>query len=276
MQNSATGYPFLQVFVDSTGNAGATVMTIIILVVLFCAVTGFVATASRMTWSFARDKGFPFHRWIGRVGAIHAVWGGGGLTVTQVDPRTSVPVPAVLLVTIIPCLLTLIYIGSPTIYEDVVSLSVSGLYSSYFVPCVLLLWRRTTGKMRAYDSFEYSGSGGAMRFDATESSSSPEGPRDDSEVLSLPLMWGPWKIPGLLGTLNNAFACVYCLFVLFWDFWPQEYPAAAANMNYTVLIWGAALIFAVVWYSVWGHREYKGPLVEREVRDHGAKLSMTA
>lgn len=39
-------------------------MTALVVGFVWCAVIGFLATASRMTWSFARDKGLPFHSFI--------------------------------------------------------------------------------------------------------------------------------------------------------------------------------------------------------------------
>lgn len=44
-------------------------MTALIDGLAWCAVIGFLATASRMTWSFARDRGLPFHRFISKVGS---------------------------------------------------------------------------------------------------------------------------------------------------------------------------------------------------------------
>ena len=55
-----THYPYMQVFLDSTGSvAGATAMASIITVMVFSANIGIFATASRMCWSFCRDRGLP-------------------------------------------------------------------------------------------------------------------------------------------------------------------------------------------------------------------------
>ena len=55
-----TEYPYMQVFLDSTGSvAGATAMASIVTVMSFCANIGILATASRMCWSFCRDRGLP-------------------------------------------------------------------------------------------------------------------------------------------------------------------------------------------------------------------------
>ena len=55
-----TAYPYMQVFLDSTGSvAGATAMASIITIMAFSATIGILATASRMCWSFCRDRGLP-------------------------------------------------------------------------------------------------------------------------------------------------------------------------------------------------------------------------
>lgn len=55
-----TGYPFMQVFLDSVGSvAGATAMASIITALIFLNNIGILATASRMCWSFCRDRGLP-------------------------------------------------------------------------------------------------------------------------------------------------------------------------------------------------------------------------
>lgn len=94
------------------------------------------------------------------------------------------------------------------------------------------------------------------------------GDNGDSDVVleEQVLEWGPWRIPGLLGILNNSFACIFCVWVLFWDFWPPAIPVTAENMNYSVLVTGAVIIFAVARYFLGGSVDYKGPLVDYEVK----------
>jgi choline transport protein len=63
-----TGYPFIQAFYNATGsNAGTSIMTAIIIVNITSACISTVATASRQTWSFARDQGLPFSSFISYV-----------------------------------------------------------------------------------------------------------------------------------------------------------------------------------------------------------------
>lgn len=173
---------------------------------------------------------------------------------------------AIALVTVIPALLALIYIGSSTVFEDVVSLSTSGLYASYLIPCSLLLWRRTTGQIvppiphsNDSDAETALANVGGIIQTTTDGTNT-------MEVVHPQLVWGPLRLPGWLGVANNIYACVYILFVLFWSLWPPDFPATAKNMNYSVLMTGAALLFSFVYYYVWGKKQYMGPLVEREVR----------
>lgn len=54
-------YPFLEVFGQATNSiAGSTAMAALIVVMGICGTVGALASASRMLWSFARDRGFPF------------------------------------------------------------------------------------------------------------------------------------------------------------------------------------------------------------------------
>jgi amino acid transporter len=63
-----TGYPFIQVFFNVTqSNAGTSIMTAILIVNITSACISTVATVSRQTWSFARDRGLPFSSFIGYV-----------------------------------------------------------------------------------------------------------------------------------------------------------------------------------------------------------------
>jgi hypothetical protein len=63
-----TGYPFIQVFFNATNSyVGTSFMTAILIVNITSASISTVATASRQTWSFARDKGLPFSSFIAHV-----------------------------------------------------------------------------------------------------------------------------------------------------------------------------------------------------------------
>ena len=158
----------------------------------------------------------------------------------QVDGRTSLPIRSILVTTFISVLLSLIILGSSVAFNDLVSLSVSSLQSSYLVAISLLLYRRSTGAILPSNSSV----GSYMVADDVK------------------LRWGPWHIPRYWGIVNNAFACCYLTVVVFFSFWPTVRPVTAENMNYAVLVTGAIVIFSLVYYLVWARRVYTGPVVE--------------
>ena len=67
--NTDTRQPFIQLFYNATrSQAGTSVMTAIIVVILSACCVSEVATASRQLWSFARDRGLPGSSWLSVVG----------------------------------------------------------------------------------------------------------------------------------------------------------------------------------------------------------------
>lgn len=72
-EKTPTGYPFMEIFYQATNSTrGATAMVCVILALIFFATIGLIATASRMTWAFARDNGLPGSRWLAKVSNL---WG---------------------------------------------------------------------------------------------------------------------------------------------------------------------------------------------------------
>ena len=66
--NTPTHYPIMEILQNSTGSVpGATVLASILVVMQFCCNVGLLASASRMCWSFARDRGLPGWKFLQRV-----------------------------------------------------------------------------------------------------------------------------------------------------------------------------------------------------------------
>ncbi|CAD6574116.1 MAG: hypothetical protein ASARMPREDX12_006387 [Alectoria sarmentosa] len=218
-----TAFPYMQVFLDATGSvAGASVMAGIIAVMSFSANIGILATASRMCWSFCRDRGLP-----------------GWQLLQHVDPHTALPIRSILFTMLVSILLSLIVLGSSTAFNDLVGLTVAALNSSYLIASGLLLYRRCTG-------------GILPRHMSLASKDS-----DDTR-----LVFGPWYLPGMYGTAVNAFACVYLTVLIFFCMWPSELPVSAENMNYTALVTMVVVAFSIGYYHFWARRIYTGPVVE--------------
>ena len=243
-------------------------MAVVVLLLTWACAMGITTTASRMTWSFARDNGLPGSKWL-----------------SKVDQRTKVPVIACLVVTAIAALLTLIYIGSSVAFNDVISLTITGFYGSYLLPAILLLYHRVKGNILPHNASTNDPSTSEkakpgktvslqnpQRLDAEdkdiEKSSSSQDDHDVAHgtiVANARLIWGPWHLPGLLGTLNNAYAVCYMIFVIFWSVWPPATPVKASTMNYSVVVTGGVAILSAVWYFVQARKVYKGPTVDEEV-----------
>ena len=66
--SQSTGYAFIAIFEASIPSKGGVfVMTLLITVLAMVSSVGVFATASRMSWSFARDGGLPFSKQLSRV-----------------------------------------------------------------------------------------------------------------------------------------------------------------------------------------------------------------
>ncbi|KAI1210100.1 amino acid transporter [Annulohypoxylon truncatum] len=215
-------YPFLQIFESAVkSTTGACIMAGVVLVLAVASSISTYASASRMMWSFARDKGLPFDSYLVKLN------------------KNSLPVYAIICTMAITVLISLIVLGSSVVLSALLSLLLAAIYSSYLLACGLLLWRRCTGAFQPYVA------------------GADEDPRNADQ-----LFWGPWKLPEPFGTINNAFACVYTLFLLFWSFWPQSNNPDPEELNWSVVVYGAVLVFSVVWYVVRARHHFKGPIRE--------------
>ncbi|KAJ5682362.1 GABA permease [Penicillium macrosclerotiorum] len=120
-----TGFPFLYVFKNATSVAGVNGLTAIILIPVIFSNILFNASTSRQTFAFARDKGLPFSRWIGKV-----------------DARRHIPVNAIGLSCLFSCALSLINIGSLTAFNAIISLNVAALMYTYIISISCVIYRK--------------------------------------------------------------------------------------------------------------------------------------
>lgn len=152
---------------------------------------------------------------------------------------------AILTTTIISALLGLINIGSSTALSDLLSLAINSWYASYLIIGLLLLKHRVQG---------------TIQVPAPTGSTTAEDFTDNANMERL--VWGPWRVPGAMGTINNTIACLYMTLILFFSFWPTALPVTPSNMNFSVLVTGFTVIFSMVYYFLWGKRTFAGPVVE--------------
>jgi choline transport protein len=133
---SPTGYDFIEVFYVAMGSSGAAGLTAVLIILMTCATFGFLATASRQTWAFARDRGLPFSVYF-----------------AHVNRRLALPLRAIVLCSILPMLLGLINIGSTVAFNALVSLTTAGLFISYLIPITLIMIKKLKGEEVRYGPF---------------------------------------------------------------------------------------------------------------------------
>ncbi|KAE8151693.1 amino acid/polyamine transporter I [Aspergillus avenaceus] len=115
---SSNAGPLLQIFLHATKNtAGAICLLMLPLVCLIFATLSVMTTSSRMIFAFSRDGGLPASR-----------------VFAHVHKRLGLPVNALALTTVIVMIFGLIYLGSTSAFNAIVSSSVVALDLSYAMP----------------------------------------------------------------------------------------------------------------------------------------------
>ncbi|KJZ77634.1 hypothetical protein HIM_02811 [Hirsutella minnesotensis 3608] len=110
--------PLLQIFYHATRNyAGAICLLMLPLVCLIFATLSVMTTSSRMIFAFARDGGLPASRFFAKV-----------------HPRLGLPLNALGLTSVIVVLFGLIFLGSTSAFNAIISASVVALDLSYAMP----------------------------------------------------------------------------------------------------------------------------------------------
>lgn len=161
----------------------------------------------------------------------------------QVTEHSAVPIYSVLMTSVIACLLALINIGSAVAFNDLCSMSISGLYLSYMVVGGLLLWRRCTGGISSVRS-------------------------SDSAIINTAgakLVWGPFHVPGIWGILINAWALIYMTIAVFFSFWPPSWVVTVQTMNFSVVGTVGTIMLSLFYYYARARKVYDGPVMEHNL-----------
>ena len=137
-----------------------------------------------------------------------------------------IPVRAVVVSMCITCTVSLINIGSNVAFNAIISLGVVALLNSYYITIACLVWRRLRGK---------------------------------------PLPARRWSL-GRYGLAINILSLLFLTPIYFFAFWPPATPVEPDTMNWAVVMYGGVVIWALVYYAVWGRHSYVGPvaIVNRE------------
>lgn len=138
----------------------------------------------------------------------------------QVHDGLEVPLNGILTTFLITSLLSLINIGSAAALNSLTSLSTGTLLSAYIVCVGCIVWRRWTGE---------------------------------------PLLPSKFSL-GRYGLAVNTISFVMLWVFLILAFFPEYKNPTAAEMNWSILIYGFVVAFSAVYYFAFGRRKYVGPV----------------
>ncbi|BCS28444.1 uncharacterized protein APUU_70014S [Aspergillus puulaauensis] len=203
--SSPTG-PLAEIYLEATNSTAATVCLLIFpMVCLVFGTLGIMATSTRMVYAFARDGGLPFSRIFARV-----------------HPRWGIPVNALLLTNAIVVIFGLVYLGSTSALNAILSAAVISLTLSYAVaPAINCIRRRSM--------------------------------LPPNRAFVLP-EWLGWTC-NLVGI---AYALVIAVFLLF----PPVSDVTGSSMNYAVVAFAIIVFISTVQWFVDGRRNFNGPVFD--------------
>ncbi|KAG6081622.1 hypothetical protein E4U33_006676 [Claviceps sp. LM78 group G4] len=118
----ASGNPFIQLLMSTVGPVGGAVMVGLFIFNGFGQGSSILTSSSRLTWSFARDGGFPFGLWF-----------------SKVDEAWKVPGRALWLQCFIISLLGILYLFANAVLQAIFSVSTIALTISYAIPIGVLM-----------------------------------------------------------------------------------------------------------------------------------------
>ncbi|RLM02011.1 hypothetical protein CFD26_109119 [Aspergillus turcosus] len=128
--SSPTGFPIYFIWEKATRSpTAATIFMAALVVISAVAFNAVHQTASRLTWSFARDEALFFSR---RLASVH--------------PSLNVPVYALLLNGLLVLLVGIVYVCSTTAFNAFIGTTVIVAQISFAVPAALLIYRRRSAE----------------------------------------------------------------------------------------------------------------------------------
>jgi amino acid transporter len=207
---SKIGFPFMQLFLNVTGSStGASLLALCVTLIAVAANAAGVTSTSRTAWAFARDRGLPASSFL-----------------SVVNPMLKVPVRMVVLVIFLQMLLGLIYLGSSTAFNAVLSMAILGMYASYLSPILfMLLYGRRSSRSFTRGSGSF----------------------------TLGRRWGP---------VVNVMAILWLVLAMVFSTFPTVEPVTPVNMNYCVVVTMGWMLIGGLYYYLGGKKRFTGPTVE--------------
>ncbi|KAK5169520.1 uncharacterized protein LTR77_005496 [Saxophila tyrrhenica] len=125
----SAAYPLMAICLTATKSVpGASAMVGFFLLTVVSVSIGSIASASRLTWAWARDGALPAY-------------------FAKVDPYHRIPLRSVWLPILVVALLSLLNLANYTAFSVIISLSTFGLYQSYFIAISCMLSARLSGRI---------------------------------------------------------------------------------------------------------------------------------
>lgn len=210
------GQVVIQLFLDSLNSKPLFILIGVMWVwVTFVASVGVTTTTSRVWWSFARQGGLPLHSWLSK---------------TTSFSKTILPANSIYMITLISCLVILLYLGPSLVLNAILGTASICFYISYAIPIFCMLYQKQhQGLPRHY-------------FD----------------------------LGHVKGNILLTISGLWSVFISVWLILPLKLPVTSANMNYTsVVLAGLVFIFSIYWFTS-GRRRYTDPdplIIELPPRD---------
>ncbi|KAF2819849.1 amino acid transporter [Ophiobolus disseminans] len=124
--STPTGVPVYEIWRQGTrSDTAATVFLVFLLVMAFFALNGTHQTASRLTWSFARDNAMLGSRWL-----------------SQINPAQDVPIAALIFNFAIMFVIGCIYLGSSSAFNAFIGTGLVLQHITYAIPVIMLMYRK--------------------------------------------------------------------------------------------------------------------------------------
>ena len=125
IMNSTTGLPILDIYYQALqSKGGALVLGLLVFATAVCCTISCHTWQARLTWSFARDNGLPFSKYL-----------------SQIHPTAKLPLWAHLFSSAIVAIVGALYLASDAVFNAMVVACISFLLLSYSVPVLCLLYR---------------------------------------------------------------------------------------------------------------------------------------
>lgn len=182
-----------------------------------------MATASRQLFAFARDKGLPFHEWFAYVDRRWEIPVNGESSTVLLElfiAKLLIHPLAVFFTITTSTLFSLINIGSTVAFNQILSLGLAALLSSYLISICCVALRRLRGQPLLDRSFDL----------------------------------------GRLGLPVNVGAIAFLLLAFVMSFFPGAPHPTTTTMNWSCLAYGGVLIIGGVYYAFWARHHYIGPV----------------